>query len=146
MYYARFQVFTPVSSKSSLFWVVAHHSLACHWLFGTAYWSHLQGSRCLLVTNQPTVRKNPEQQRSQGAGKFQFNVLQLILALYSPYLQESAGNIFLQLSDKRHIQLTRWSLDVKVLLCPEWFFWDRLHCEDCYYTCPQVKLHGFRSH
>jgi hypothetical protein len=64
MYYARFQAFTLVSSRPSIFWVVACCSLACNWLFGTAYRSHPQRSRRSLVTNRPKVHNNPEQQRS----------------------------------------------------------------------------------
>jgi hypothetical protein len=92
-----------VSWRSLLFWVVLHQSLACHWPYGIAYRSHLQRWRCSLLSNQPQVRSNPDHGRQQGARKCQFIVLQLTLGLHSPYSQDGAGYIFLQLADRHHI-------------------------------------------
>jgi hypothetical protein len=79
---ARFRAFSLVSWRSSLFWVVLHHSLANHWPFGIAYRSHLQRWRCSSQSNQPQVRSNPVQGRSQGVHCFAVNT-RFTLAIFT---------------------------------------------------------------
>ena len=76
---------------------------------------------------------NPQQWRLQGAGKFQFILFQLTLGLYSPYLQEGAGNIFLQL--KTDITSNKYAVIGRRRSAMSW---NRLQCEDNYYTADRL--------